>query len=92
MGKKFNAFISGALALIGIGFAGNVQAGKVHTPTNIASVQSISEKTPLFLEKHAQSSEQSDGNLLAWHSSHVSHASHSSHVSHASHVSHQSGY
>jgi len=89
MGKKFNAFVTGALALVGIGLSGNAQASVARTPSEISSIQNVSEKAPLYLEKFAQTNSESDQNLLAWHTSHSSHSSHSSHVSH---VSHQSGY
>ena len=84
MGKKINAFVTGALALVGL--STNAQASLVSSPIEMTSIQDVSEKAPIYLEKFAQSSVKSDGNLVAWHESHASHASH------ASHVSHQSGY
>ena len=86
MAKKFNAFVSGALALLGIGLSANAQAGIVRSPTEITSIQNVSENTPLYLETFVQSNTKCDQTLLAWHESHASHASH------VSHASHQSGY
>ena len=86
MGKKINTFVTGVLALIGVGLPATSQAGIVHTPSEITSIQSVTENAPFFLEKFAQPSVKSDRNLVTWHESHASHASHSSHVSH------QSGY
>jgi hypothetical protein len=85
MGKKLNTFATGLLALLGIGLSPTSQAN-VKDPSTLSSGQSVSEKSPFYLEKFAQSSSKGDVNLLAWHSSHASH------VSHGSHVSHQSGY
>ena len=87
MGKKFYAFVTGTLALVG--FSANSQASVVRSPIEMTSIQNVSEKAPLYLEKFSQSSVKNDGNLVAWHASHASHASHGSHASHASH---QSGY
>lgn len=86
MGNKINVFVTGALALLGIGLSGNAQVGNVSTPSERTSIQNVKEKTPLFLEKFSQTNAKSDVKLVAWHESHASHASH------ASHVSHQSGY
>jgi len=89
MGKKLNAFITGALALIGVGLPATTHAGVVRSTSEITSIQNVDENAPFFLEKFAQPSAQSDKNLVSWHESHASHASH---ASHSSHVSHQSGY
>ena len=56
MGKRFNAVVTGALALLGIGLAGNAQAGISRTtPSEMASIQNVSDKAPFFLEKFSPS-------------------------------------
>lgn len=91
MGRKLNSLMMGLLALAGVNLSSAPSTGP-RAQMDVQSINSISDKTPLYLEKFTSPAQSSDRNLLAWHSSHVSHSSHYSHSSHLSHSSHYSGY
>lgn len=86
MYKKFLFLISLLLASLGLGK--ETKAIMVVSETN---VNSISEKTPLYLEHSSIIFQNQNNNVIAWHTSHYSHSSHYSHESHYSHYSHYSG-
>lgn len=64
---------------------------KVIMVVSETNVNSISEKTPLYLEHSSIIFQNQNDNVIAWHTSHYSHSSHYSHESHYSHYSHCSG-
>ncbi len=85
--KWFAGAIGGLFMVLGLG----ASAGRVEASLGAQNIESITNKTPLYLAP-AQHGPNNLGVLAEWHYSHSSHASHYSHESHASHYSHQSGY